>query len=100
MMLLSRKSKYLYMKSVLEYILEMNANKLPADIKVVDDKNGTLKITFGKNGWGLSTELIKIGELVHKISKENNIYLKECKIDELDDVYDFVFAYDSEHFDD
>ena len=88
------------MKSVLEYILEMDANKLPANIKVDDDQNGTLIISFGKNGWGLSTELIRIGEIVHKISKEYNIYLKECKIDELDDVYDFVFNYDNKHFDD
>ena len=89
------------MKNITEYILlEMDANKLPAKVTVDDDHKGTLKVSFGKNGWGLSTELIRIGEIVHKVSKEYNIYLKECKIDELDDVYDFVFDYDDEHFDD
>ena len=84
-------------------INEMNANKLSSDIQVKDDRHeegGTIKITFGKNGWGLTDELIKIGNIVHKLSQRYNIYLDECKIDKLDDVYDFVFHYDNEHFED
>ena len=84
-------------------INEMNANKLSSDIQVKDDRHeegGTLTISFGKNGWGLTDELIKIGNIVHKLSQQYNIYLDECKIDKLDDVYDFIFHYDNKNFED
>lgn len=92
---------YLCMKSITEYILEMDANTLPSDIKINDDKDkGILTISFGKNGWGLTNEFAKINEVVHQISQHYNIYLDDVKIDPLDDVYDFVFRYDNKHFDD
>ena len=79
----------------------MNANTLPSNIRVNDDKeNGVLTISFGKNGWGLTDEFTKINEVVHQISQQYNIYLDECKLDPTDDVYDFVFHYDNKHFDD
>lgn len=84
-------------------INEMNANKLSSDVKVENKKSsqgGTLKVSFGKNGWGITDELIKIGKIVHKISQQFNIYLDECKIDKMDDVYDFVFHYDNKNFED
>ena len=89
------------MKSITEYILEMDANTLPSDIKINDDKDkGILTISFGKNGWGLSDELIKIGKIVQEYSRQNNIYIKKCVIDTLDDVYDIELSYSNKHFDD
>lgn len=78
---------------------EMNANKLPSKIKV-KDKDGELVISFGKNGWGLSDEFLKIHEIIQKLSQKYNVYLEKCKIDPLDDVYDFIFNYDDKHFND
>ena len=89
------------MKSIAEYILERNANTLPSNVTVSDNKeNKTLTISFGKNGWGLSDELIKAGQIIQEYSKTNNVYISKCFIDELDDVYDFVFSYDNKHFND
>ena len=79
----------------------MDANKLPSNIVVDDNKDkGILKISFGKNGWGLSDEFIKIGKIIQDYSKQNNIYIKKCFIDELDDVYDIEFTYSNKHFND
>lgn len=89
------------MKDIKQYILERDANTLPSDIKINDDKDkGILTISFGKNGWGLSDELIKAGQIIQEYSKTNNVYISKCFIDELDDVYDFVFSYDNKHFND
>ena len=95
------KVKKSYLNSLIsEAILkEMNANKLPSKISV-KDKDGKLVISFGKNGWGLTDEFLKIHEIVHKISQSNNIYLDKVFVDSADDVYDFYFSYDNEHFDD
>ena len=89
------------MKNVIQYILERDANTLPSDIKVKDDKdNGVLKISFGKNGWGLSDEFIKIGKIIQEYSKQYNIYIEKCTIDALDDVYDIELTYSNKYFDD
>lgn len=89
------------MKDIKQYILERDANTLPSDIKIDDDKDkGILTISFGKNGWGLSDELIKIGKIVHEYSKKNNIYIEKCFIDTLDDVYNITLSYSNEHFND
>ena len=89
------------MKDIKQYILERDANTLPSDITVDDDKKkGILKISFGKNGWGLSDEFIKIGKIVQEYSRRNNIYIKKCIIDTLDDVYDIELVYTNEHFND
>ena len=92
---------YLCMKNIIQYILERDANTLPSDIEVVDDKDkGILKISFGKNGWGLSDEFIKIGKIIQEYSKKNNIYIEKCTIDTLDDVYDIELVYSNKHFND
>jgi len=89
------------MKDITQYILERDANTLPSDISVDDDKDkGVLKISFGKNGWGLSDEFIKIGKIIQEYSKKNNIYIEKCTIDTLDDVYDITLSYSNEHFND
>ena len=95
------KVKQSYLKKIIfESILkEMDANKLPSKIQV-HDKDGELIISFGKNGWGLTDEFLKIHEIVHKISQTNNIYLEKVFVDSSDDVYDFYFRYDNEHFND
>lgn len=86
-----------YIKKAL--INEMNANKLNSDVKI-ENGNGYLKISFGKNGWGLTDEFIKIGGIIFELSKKFNVYLEKCDIDSADDVYDFIFCYDNEHFND
>ena len=47
--------------------------------------------TFGKNGGGLTTEFIKIGERIADLSKTNHVYLADAKIDVLDDTYTLTF---------
>lgn len=86
-------------KIISEAILkEMNANLLVSKMQV-EEGDGVLHVSFGKNGWGLTDEFLKIHELVSKLSETNNVYLEECKIDALDDTYDFYFKYDNEYFD-
>lgn len=77
---------------------EMNANLLSSKVQV-EEGDGVLHVSFGKNGWGLTDEFLKIHELVSKLSETNNVYLEECKIDALDDKYDFYFKYSDENFD-
>lgn len=52
---------------------------------------GKINFSFGKNGQGLSDELIKIGELINLLSKDNYIYIVDSFIDACDDVYDLKF---------
>ena len=52
---------------------------------------GKMNFSFGKNGLGLTDELIQIGELVKTLSKDNHIYIEEAFIDSCDDVYDLKF---------
>lgn len=77
---------------------EMNANLLDSKVQV-EEGDGVLHVSFGKNGWGLTDEFLKIHELVSKLSETNNVYLEKCNIDSLDDTYDFYFTYDNENFD-
>lgn len=76
---------------------EMNANLLDSKVQV-EEGDGVLHVSFGKNGWGLTDEFLKIHELVSKLSETNNVYLEKCNIDSLDDTYDFYFTYDNENF--
>ena len=77
---------------------EMDANLLDPKVNV-EEGDGYVHVSFGKNGWGLTDEFLKIHEVVSKISRNNNIYLEKCQIDPLDDKYDFYFKYDNENFD-
>ena len=93
------KKSYLQ-KLISESIInEMNANNLVSKVSV-EQGNGVLKISFGKNGWGLSDGFLKIHEIIQKLSQNYNVYLEKCNIDSLDDVYDFIFHYDNKHFND
>lgn len=51
-----------------------------------------IKIRFGKNGHGLTTELTEIGRLVEEQSRSGEVFLKDAFIDTLDDVYEFTFT--------
>ena len=42
---------------------------------------GKINFSFGKNGLGLSDELIKIGEVINQLSKDNYIYMIDSNID-------------------
>ena len=57
--------------------------------KIVVD--GMINFSFGKNGQGLSDELIQIGTLINQLSADNHVYLEESFIDACDDVYDLKF---------
>lgn len=90
-----KKMRNLYINTFESHIIEgnqlneMNANELPSEIK--KEKDGDeIKYSFGKNGWGLSDELVKIGKDIKKMSKENNVYINDVNIDTLDDVYDIT----------
>lgn len=52
---------------------------------------GKFRIFFGKNGMGLTDEILKIGRLISALSKKYHIYLTDSHIDGLDDVYDLTF---------
>ena len=52
---------------------------------------GTLKFHFGKNGGGLSDELLKIGQIINELSQHNFIVMQEAFVDSADDVYDLTF---------
>jgi len=57
-----------------------------------EDKKGrfTVKYRFGKNGGGLTKELVAIGDDIYKYSKKYFVTLnKETFFDPTDDVYDF-----------
>lgn len=87
-------------KIITEAIInEMNANNLSSDVSVKDDGD-KLIISFGKNGWGITDEFLKIHKIIYPLSQKNNVYLEECKVDTLDDEYTFIFSYDDEHFND
>ena len=50
-------------------------------------------VHFGKNGYGLTTELKEIGEFVERLSKSARVYIEDVWIDSVDDVYDITFKY-------
>ena len=52
---------------------------------------GEINFSFGKNGQGLSDELLEVGKIINELSKENHVYMKESFIDACDDVYDLKF---------
>lgn len=56
-----------------------------------EDKEVEIKVNFGKNGYGITSELKTIGEEIEKLSEGGLIYIKDCFIDTLDDVYSFTF---------
>lgn len=60
--------------------------------ETTETKDGTiLSIDFGKNGKGLSDELIIIGEKIKKLGETHSVYLVDSFIDAADDVYQFKF---------
>ena len=55
------------------------------------------KFTFGKNGTGITDELVTVGEYIKKLSENNNVYMSQVKGDPIEDNYVMVFSvYDHE----
>lgn len=52
---------------------------------------GKINFSFGKNGLGLSDELVNIGNLIKLLSKDNYVYMVDSFVDACDDVYDLKF---------
>ena len=92
-----KKMRNLYINTFESHIIEgcpineMNANELPSKV-TKKEKKDKITYSFGKNGCGLSDELIKIGKDVKKLSKDNNVYIDDVFVDSLDDVYDLTIA--------
>lgn len=92
-----KKMRNLYINTFESHIIdgnmlnEMNANTLDSKI-TKKENNNEITYEFGKNGWGLSDELIKIGKDIKKLSKNNNVYIDNANIDSLDDVYDLTVS--------
>ena len=57
------------------------------------DQTQEISVHFGKNGLGLTNELTIIGEKINELSQNGLVYLKDCRIDEIDDVYDLTFIF-------
>lgn len=75
-----------------DMINEINANELDSKVTKKTLDNGKIQYSFGKNGVGLSDELIKVGKDIKKLSKEKHVYIDDTFIDSLDDVYDIIIA--------
>ena len=58
-----------------------------------DKENNRITIYFGKNGNGITDELITIGEFLKRLSEKSYIYLEDAFFDSLDDVYKFDVNY-------
>ena len=61
-------------------------------LKVSKKTNKEITFSFGKNGWGLSDEMSKLGKKIEQLSQDNNVYIKDASFDPLDDVYDITFS--------
>lgn len=68
-------------------------NVLDFEYTTKDEYTTEISINFGKNGLGLTTELIIIGEKINELSKDGLIYIKDAFIDICDDVYNLTFTY-------
>lgn len=77
------------MRNLYYNLFENNTKKtIPKTLKTKD-----VKFTFGKNGPGLTDELLNIGKKIFDLSKKYDIYLSDSFIDTLDDVYDLTFNF-------
>ena len=68
--------------------IRMFENNIPAESPL---NEGKFRIFFGKNGMGLTDEILKIGRLISALSRKYHVYLTDSHIDALDDVYDLTF---------
>ena len=66
---------------------------LPSSVDFEMKPDNKIVVHFGKNGYGLTTELKEIGEFVERLSKSARVYIEDVWIDSVDDVYDITFKY-------
>lgn len=52
-----------------------------------DTDSNTIRYKFGKNGQGITDELLMLGETVKELSKKHRVYLSDPFFDACDDVY-------------
>ena len=76
-----------------EKITKHNFPKLPSNVDYEMKPDNRIVVHFGKNGYGLTTELKEIGEFVERLSKSARVYIEDVWIDSVDDVYDITFKY-------
>lgn len=55
-----------------------------------EDGSFSIEYIFGKNGQGITKELILLGKEIYKISQTHHVYLNDPHFDNCDDVYDFT----------
>lgn len=76
-----------------EKISKHNFPKSQYNVDYEMKSDNRIVVHFGKNGYGLTTELKEIGEFVERLSKSARIYIEDVWIDSVDDVYDITFKY-------
>lgn len=86
----------LYMQKTFKKYISDSVNEsinttVPIEKKIIEksDKKTVIEYLFGKNGSGLTTELIEIGKDIDKYSKTNTVILSDPYFDVLDDLYSF-----------
>ena len=65
---------------------EKNFPKSQYNVDYEMKPDNRIVVHFGKNGYGLTTELKEIGEFVERLSKSARIYIEDVWIDSVDDV--------------
>lgn len=66
---------------------------LPSKVDFRMESDNRIVVYFGKNGWGLSSELKEIGEFVERLSKSAHVYIEDVFVDSIDDTYEITFKY-------
>ncbi len=86
----------LYMQKTFKKYISDSVNEsinttVPIEKKIIEksDKKTVIEYLFGKNGSGLTTELIEIGKDIDRYSKTNTVILSDPYFDVLDDLYSF-----------
>ena len=86
----------LYMQKTFKKYISDSVNEsinttVPIEKKIIEKsgKKTIIEYLFGKNGSGLTTELIEIGKDIDRYSKTNTVILSDPYFDVLDDLYSF-----------
>lgn len=80
-----------FQKYISDSVNESESFKKPVERKVIERTKEKIVIEyfFGKNGLGLTDELVEIGKEIDTLSKTHSIVLSDPYFDALDDIYSF-----------
>lgn len=95
------RAMHIYKRRIQPYITDSTYNKnytnytIGPVVSVLGESNckdgHVIEYVFGKNGQGITTELILLGEIISKLSENNRIYLLKSNCDAADDIYYMTF---------